>query len=106
MLNNVSAYEIKTVHNKEPPPKEILEELSARGGDLLNRTLENYKPHGARELGTLANGEDSEGAGEEVDHRSPKPEKLDVEDVGSGGRYARGMSVVLAIWALTSAHSP
>ncbi|CAN8097693.1 unnamed protein product [Discula destructiva] len=41
---NLVAYEIKTLHNKTPPPKEILEDVSAAGGNILNRTLENYIP--------------------------------------------------------------
>lgn len=39
---NLAAYEIKTVYNKEPPPPEILEHISAKGGSLLTRTLENF----------------------------------------------------------------
>ncbi|CAK7219212.1 hypothetical protein SBRCBS47491_003769 [Sporothrix bragantina] len=42
---NLAAYEIKTVHNQEPPPPEILEHLSAKGGNLLTRTLENFGGH-------------------------------------------------------------
>lgn len=44
MLMICSAYEIKHFHHKEPPPREILEDLTAKGGDLLHRTLENFKP--------------------------------------------------------------
>jgi chromatin structure-remodeling complex subunit RSC9 len=39
---NLAAFEIKTIHNKEPPPPEILELVSAKGSGLLNRTIENY----------------------------------------------------------------
>ncbi|KAH6618115.1 hypothetical protein B0J18DRAFT_271769 [Chaetomium sp. MPI-SDFR-AT-0129] len=39
---NLAAYEIKTVHNKEPPPPEILEFTTAKGGSLLTRTLETF----------------------------------------------------------------
>ncbi|EGS19920.1 putative chromatin structure-remodeling complex protein [Thermochaetoides thermophila DSM 1495] len=40
---NLAAYEIKTIHNKEPPPPEILEFTTAKGGSLLTRTLETYQ---------------------------------------------------------------
>ncbi|KAK5661971.1 hypothetical protein OQA88_10082 [Cercophora sp. LCS_1] len=40
---NLAAYEIKTVHKKEPPPPEILEGTTAKGGSLLTRTVENFK---------------------------------------------------------------
>ena len=39
----LAAYEIKTVHKKEPPPPEILEFTTAKGGSLLTRTLENFQ---------------------------------------------------------------
>ncbi len=84
-----SAYEIATIHQRDPPPKEILEDISARGGDLLNRTMENFKPPAARETGNLANGHDSDGSGDE-EHKTPKAEKMDVDDPGSGGRVTRG----------------
>ena len=80
-----SAYEIKTVHNQEPPPKEILENLTAKGGDLLKRTVENFRPPTSRE----SLGQDSDGSGDES--RTPKEEKGDLDDPGSGaGRTTRG----------------
>lgn len=48
---NLAAYEISTVHKKEPPPPSILEYITAKGGSLLTRTLENYRP---RESSSLA----------------------------------------------------
>src|SRR4051794_8153774 len=39
----LAAYEIKTEHGKEPPPPEILEFTTAKGGSLLTRTLENFQ---------------------------------------------------------------
>ncbi len=49
---NLAAYEITTIHKREPPPPEILEFLSAKGGSLLTRTMENFgyrigRPSGA-----------------------------------------------------------
>ncbi|KAL5614852.1 hypothetical protein BROUX41_004934 [Berkeleyomyces rouxiae] len=40
---NLAAYEIKFVHNQEPPPKDILEDVTAKGAGLLTRTRENYR---------------------------------------------------------------
>ena len=86
--NFPSAYEIKTVHNKEPPPKEILEGISAKGGDLLSRTVENFRPPQSRDH--MANGQESEGS-ENEERKTPKEEKMDVDDPGSGGgRMTRG----------------
>ncbi|CAK7200791.1 hypothetical protein SEUCBS139899_003490 [Sporothrix eucalyptigena] len=42
---NLAAYEITTIHKQEPPPPEILEHISAKGGGLLTRTLENFGGH-------------------------------------------------------------
>ncbi|OLN85249.1 Chromatin structure-remodeling complex subunit rsc9 [Colletotrichum chlorophyti] len=40
---NLAAFEIKFHHGKEPPPKDILEDVSAKGGGLLTRTRENFR---------------------------------------------------------------
>ena len=40
---NLAAYEIKTVHGQEPPPKDILEDVTAKGSGLLKRTRENFQ---------------------------------------------------------------
>ncbi|KAI9714161.1 MAG: hypothetical protein M1812_006489 [Candelaria pacifica] len=87
---NLAAYEISTFHEKEPPPKEILEDVTARGGDLLNRTVENYKGR-SRETGHQPNGQDSDGSGDER-QQTPKEDKMDVDEPGStGGRVTRGL---------------
>lgn len=78
---NLAAYEIRAVHNKTPPPPEILEDLTAKGGNLLTRTLENYK----RDRSTA--------------HNSPQPSGDDgtpardtkAEDTPSSARAARGL---------------
>ena len=76
------------MHGKEPPPKEILENTTAKGGDLLQRTTENFKPMG-REI--MANGKDDEDSAAE-DAKTPKEEKMDIDDPGSGaGRTTRGL---------------
>ncbi|MCJ1392901.1 Chromatin structure-remodeling complex protein rsc9 [Xylographa bjoerkii] len=86
--NLAQTYEIKRIHNQEPPPREILEDISAKGGDLLTRTLENFKPPQSRDH--AGNGNDSDGSGEE-DHKTPKEEKMDLDEPGSGGRVTRGL---------------
>ncbi|KAF2091340.1 hypothetical protein K490DRAFT_32897 [Saccharata proteae CBS 121410] len=87
---NLAAYEITNVHHKEPPPKEILEDVTAKGGDLLNRTIDNYHGSASRDIdGT--NGQDSEGSDEEM-QKTPKEDKMDVDEPGStGGRVTRAL---------------
>jgi hypothetical protein len=85
-----SAYEISTFHKREPPPKEILEDLTAKGGDLLNRTLENYhrRAHN-RDVDILANGIESDT--ESNEHTTPKADRMDLDEApGSSGRVTRG----------------
>lgn len=79
---NLAAYEIKTVHNKEPPPPEILEEVSAKGGNLLTRTIENWRP---RDRSTAQNSPQPSGD-DGTPARDSKP-----EDTPSSGRAARGL---------------
>lgn len=90
-FNVPRAYEISTFHKREPPPKEILEDVSAKGGDLLNRTLENYTVRAIREADNLGNG--SQEGGSDDEHKTPNAsEKMDVDEPGStGGRVTRGM---------------
>lgn len=83
------AYEIKTLHKREPPPREILEDLTAKGGDLLHRTVENFRPPAAGRP-SLSNGQDSDGSGAE-ESKTPKEDKMEVDEPGSGGaRTSRG----------------
>ncbi|ORY13066.1 hypothetical protein BCR34DRAFT_562717 [Clohesyomyces aquaticus] len=90
---NLAAYEITHVHKREPPPKEILEDVSAKGGDLLSRTTENYFRPASREADRLRNGEeDSEESDEEGgDTRTPKESKMDIDEPGSTGRITRAL---------------
>jgi chromatin structure-remodeling complex subunit RSC9 len=84
----LAAYEISTIHNKEPPPREILEDITAKGGGLLTRTLENYRPSTRRETGALGNPE-SEASGDDM---TPARERGGSEEApGSGGRVTRGL---------------
>lgn len=82
---NLAAYEIKTMHGREPPPIEILEKLTAKGGDILSRTVENFRPP---QRSSLVNG-DSDSGGEES--KTPKDEKMDIDEPGSVGRSTRGL---------------
>jgi chromatin structure-remodeling complex subunit RSC9 len=97
------AYEISTFHKREPPPKEILEDVSAKGGALLNRTLENYQPRISRETDNLVNGSEKDGS--EDEHRTPKSiDRMDVDDPGStGGRITRGR---IHLFKFTNASDP
>ncbi|KAF2858658.1 hypothetical protein K470DRAFT_265876 [Piedraia hortae CBS 480.64] len=80
---NLCAYEIKAYWGKEPPPKEILEEVTAKGGNVMNRTLENYVRAPQRDRQ-----DDDEAEGPEM--RTPKPE-ADGEEPGSAARSTRGL---------------
>ena len=87
------AFEISDFHKREPPPKEILEDVSAKGGDLLKRTVENYARRSSkieRDLGV--GGPEAESSDVDRD-RSPKQEKMDVDEPASAGRIQRGEMV-------------
>lgn len=83
---NLAAFEISTIHGKEPPPKEILEDVTAKGGGLLTRTLANYRPSGRRETGGLGIEDGSEEDGTPVRDMAGSE-----ETPGSGGRVTRGL---------------
>lgn len=56
---NLAAYEIKTVHGQEPPPKDILEDVTAKGSGLLKRTRENFQRGSkASAVESVASGDD------------------------------------------------
>ncbi|KAK0709760.1 hypothetical protein B0T26DRAFT_754917 [Lasiosphaeria miniovina] len=75
---NLAAYEIKKIHNQEPPPPEILEFTTAKGGSLLTRTLENFQAKGRGD-------KDESG-----DDGTPSRERRADETPGSG-RASRGL---------------
>ncbi|KAB5566469.1 hypothetical protein GE09DRAFT_1106929 [Coniochaeta sp. 2T2.1] len=77
----LAAYEIKTVHNKEPPPPEILEHTTAKGSGLLTRTLENYAPN-RRETG-FRDSDNDEG--------TPLRDRPAEDTPGSSARASRGL---------------
>ena len=86
-LTAFRAYEIRHMHGKEPPPVEILEQLTAKGSDILSRNVDNFKPPALRG-GIVNGGSDSENE----DARTPEKDgRMDVDDPVSGGRTTRGI---------------
>jgi chromatin structure-remodeling complex subunit RSC9 len=83
---NLAAYEISTIHGKEPPPRDILEDVTAKGASLLTRTRENYF-RGKRESNIGAGAADSAASG---DDGTPVREKPAV-DVTASARASRGL---------------
>jgi len=108
---NLAAYEISTVHGRTPPPKEILEDVSAKGGDLLTRTTDNFLAPVSRDAERLETAEgvgDGDGDGEDDQNdddqdgngsgsgsgsarQTPRDDKMDVEEPGSIGRTTRSL---------------
>ncbi|KAH0054522.1 hypothetical protein KCU72_g5143, partial [Aureobasidium melanogenum] len=64
---NLVAYEISTHWGKEPPPKEVVEDVTAKGGDVMSRTLDNY-PNSAVKEKSMANGHSSDNEDTAKDH--------------------------------------
>lgn len=85
---NLCAYEISTHWEKEPPPKEILEDVTAKGANVMTRTLENFVKPATRDQ--EVNGDASDTSPEQ---KTPKEEKVEATDEpGSGaGRTTRGL---------------
>lgn len=82
------AYEISTHWKKEPPPKEILEDLTAKGGAIMERTVENFLASSGKEDKRAKGDSDSD----DGDDTTPKHDKMDTDDPGSApGRSTRGL---------------
>ncbi|RCI10296.1 hypothetical protein L249_8463 [Ophiocordyceps polyrhachis-furcata BCC 54312] len=79
---NLAAFEISTIHGKEPPPKDILEEVTAKGANLLTRTRDNFR--GKRDV----NATDSAASG---DDGTPTRERPVAENPTSSSRASRGL---------------
>lgn len=73
------------MHSQEPPPVGILEKLTAKGADILSRTVDNFKPPAKRS--NVVSG-DGDSASEE--ERTLKEEKMDIDEPNSQGRTTRG----------------
>ncbi|OPB46944.1 hypothetical protein A0O28_0070680 [Trichoderma guizhouense] len=80
---NLAAYEISTVHGKEPPPKDILEDVTAKGASLLTRTRENFR--GKRESNVGAT--DSAASGDDGTPTQERP----APDPAASARASRGL---------------
>lgn len=80
---NLAAFEISTVHGKEPPPKDILEDVTAKGASLLTRTRENYRGKRDSNIGAA----DSAASGDDGTPARERP----VPDAASSARASRGL---------------
>ncbi|KAM0562787.1 hypothetical protein ACHAPJ_001627 [Fusarium lateritium] len=80
---NLAAFEISTVHGKEPPPKDILEDVTAKGAALLSRTRDNFR--GKRESNVGAT--DSAASGDDGTPVRERP----VPDAAASARASRGL---------------
>ncbi|KAM5377285.1 hypothetical protein ACJZ2D_005104 [Fusarium nematophilum] len=83
---NLAAFEISTVHGKDPPPKDILEDVTAKGAGLLTRTRENFR--GKRESNIGAT--DSAASGDDGTPARERP----VPDAAASARASRGPSIL------------
>lgn len=81
---NLAAFEISTIHGKEPPPRDILEDVTAKGAGLLTRTRENYK--GSKRESNIGAG-DSAASGDDATPVREKP----VIDATNSARASRGL---------------
>jgi hypothetical protein len=93
------AYEIKYHWREEPPPPEIVENLTAKGGDIRKRTLENFHIPGSREPALLVEGVESA----EDEQTTPKVgNTIEAEEAGSGGRYPSSKTILARLTKLAS----
>ncbi|KAF5002840.1 hypothetical protein FGRMN_94 [Fusarium graminum] len=81
---NLAAYEISTVHGKEPPPKDILEDVTAKGAALLSRTRENFR---ASKRESNVGATDSAASGDDGTPVRERP----VPDAAASARASRGL---------------
>lgn len=81
---NLAAFEISTVHGKEPPPKDILEDVTAKGAGLLTRTRDNFR--GKRDANV--NATDSAASGDDA---TPTRERSAADAPTSTSRASRGL---------------
>ena len=81
-LTRRSAYEIAKYWGETPPPKEILEDLTAKGGDVRTRTLEGFAIPAPRDAMALGEQDDSQD-----EQTTPRKDAGEVEEPGSASRY-------------------
>ncbi|KAF4122819.1 chromatin structure-remodeling complex subunit RSC9 [Geosmithia morbida] len=82
---NLAAFEISTIHGKEPPPRDILEDVTAKGAGLLTRTRDNFRGKRESNIGTSA--ADSAASGDDGTPVREKP----VVDAAASARASRGL---------------
>lgn len=83
---NLVAYEISNHWKQEPPPKEILEDVSAKGGNVMTRTLENYA------VPVKDDAKDRRESAGSPEQTTPGESKTALDDPGSAsGRTTRGL---------------
>jgi chromatin structure-remodeling complex subunit RSC9 len=80
---NLAAFEISTVHGKDPPPRDILEDVTAKGANLLTRTRDNFRGKRDSNLG----GNDSAASGDDGTPVRERP----VVDPAASARASRGL---------------
>lgn len=83
---NLAAFEISTIHGKEPPPRDILEDVTAKGASLLTRTRENFRGKRESNIGG-ASAPDSVASGDDGTPVRDKP----VLDAAASARASRGL---------------
>lgn len=81
---NLAAFEISTVHGKEPPPKDILEDVTAKGAGLLSRTRENFW---GKKRESNVGATDSAASGDDGTPVRERP----VPDTAASARASRGL---------------
>lgn len=89
-LRKDSAFEIVEHWKEEPPPRAILEDLTAKGSGVRGRTLDSFEKPGPRESEKLANGDNSDSEND----GTPKREKMDLDEPETTGRSTRGTYTV------------
>lgn len=92
-LTKDSAFEIVEHWKEDPPPRAILEDLTAKGSGVRGRTLESFEKPGPRESEKLANGDNSDSDND----GTPKRDKMDIDEPETTGRSTRGTYTVRAL---------
>ncbi|KAF2718388.1 hypothetical protein K431DRAFT_287670 [Polychaeton citri CBS 116435] len=89
---NLCAYEITEHWKEEPPPKEILEEVTAKGGNVRGRTAENFEKPLTKEERNLQREEESEEPSPVANETPSKEDNMEGEPGSAvGGRSTRGL---------------
>ena len=79
-----SAYEIAKWWHETPPPPEIVEYLTAKGGNLRSRRLEDFQGR---------DGDGVDGIGVDEPPSTPNQESVEQDEPGSATRYPKRKSL-------------